>query len=330
MAKRKNLRDPDILPFDYVSVLLNWRTNTLASNNPTLTISKVLGGTIPFNANIISTIAVDNSSTISFVFQSPFDINTSPWQFEMEIAFFTGTAKFRPHAVYNGSNNQITVKFNVANLTATTSYPLVFTAKRYRPTAQYLAQLATASQNPVTIGTAGSITSNIAYAVAPNTTQSGGGTLGHYFQAPTNFVINSVSAPPAFVSNTVAPNSFFVRIISIPSIGASTFTQLFFDGGTGVSSVPVNLTINTNQIIGIFSSVFFSGPSQYSQFTINTGGVATTANIAGFNTTVTNVLGIGSTNIALFTNVAYGFNSIGLSTVNITTAGGTAWSNIIY
>lgn len=324
MAKRKDLRNPDILPFDYVSVLLNWKTNTLGSNNPTLTVSKILKGTFPFGANVLSVTALDNSSTISFVFQSPFDINTSPWQFELEVAFTATVSKFRPTAVFNGSNNQITVKFNISTLTANTSYPVVFTAKRYRPTTQYLAQLATASQSPVTINPpAGNITSNLVYGV----TSTGGINfiLGHYFQAPVNFVINSVQYP----FNITASDQIIVRIIRLPSLNSSTFTSLFLGSAAlGVSTVPVNLTINTNEFIGIFCINLNGGLQHAPSFYIGVG-ITSTVTIAGISTTLYNTTG-DTSDINTFSGLIYTQPRIGIPNVNITTAGGTAWSNILY
>lgn len=337
MAKRKNLRNPDILPFDYVSILLNWRTNSPLTATPTFTVAEVLGGTFPFNARMLSFTAVDSSSSISFVFQSPFDINTSPWQFELELAFTTTISKFRPTAVYNGSNNQVTVKFNVGVLTINTSYPVVFTAKRYRPTTQYLAQLAAAAQNPVTISPVGSITGDIVYSPTTTVLTANLNTYGNYFVAPNNFVINSIALDPipALINSGwyTATSSFIGKIIKLPSfpiVAGASYINLFTSSLTSAtSSVPVNLTVNTGDIIGIFSSLFVGAANSWYCTMTNNNNTPTTCTIGGVTATVNNLMGTGG-DITNFTSIAPGSTYLATSKVNITTAGGTSWSNILY
>lgn len=349
MDKRKNLRNPDSLAYDYVSVLLNWITAASLSTTPTFTVSKVLGGTFPFNANMLSFTSGDSSSTISFTFASPFDINTSPWQFELEVAFVSGISKFRPHAVYNGSNNQITVKFNVSNLTATTSYPLVFTAKRYRPTAEYLAQLATASQNPVTVGIAGSTSGTTPVAANTGLTipLTGSFTAGYQFTAPTNFTLTSVTfeAPAGVVGSSLY--GAFVDIIRYtttfpvsPGVntGFTFITELAigFPISSGNITMPAgSIAVNTGQIIALFISM--STGSNINN-TISQGIANNySTNIAGIPVTLSRVT--ATTNILQTTifpgGTTYIYSEpsalyIPRISFAYTTAGGTAWSNIIY
>lgn len=326
MAKRKNLRNPDILPFDYVSILLNWRTNSPLTATPTFTVAEVLGGTFPFNANMLSFTAVDNSSSISFVFQSPFDINTSPWQFELELAFTTTVSKFRPTAVYNGSNNQITVKFNISPLVATTSYPVVFTAKRYRPTTQYLAQLAAAAQNPVTIqGGAPGGTVSLNYPSTTGTSAPATTVAGHVFTAPNSFTITEIK--------NIDPVSLYsIKIVRLSApIPTGTHTVLYeaFNQAASVILNP-NIQINTNEIICVFHC--FGTPTNVAKvhstttYSLNFNGVSATVSEVRANT-VTNTNDITQS----FTNF---FNTAGLppsiSNITIATVPAVSWSNIIY
>lgn len=324
MDKRKNLRNLDSLAYDYVSVLLNWKTAASLSTTPTFTVSKVLGGTFPFNADMLSFTPADSSSTISFTFASPFDINTSPWQFELELTFTTSISKFRPTAVYNGSNNQITIKFNVGSLTANTSYPVVFTAKRYRPTTQYLEQLATAAQLPVTVSATPNSIVSLNYPSSTSSAAPATSVLGHTFTAPNSFTITQIKA-----IDIAAPYS--VKIVKIfAPLPTTTHTVLYqvFNQAPSVILNP-NIQINTNESICIFHC--YGSPTNVSKtsptltYTLNFGGVSATVSEVRANTTT------GTNDITQsFTN----FFAIGappsLSDITITTAGGTAWSNIIY
>lgn len=331
MAKRKNLRNPDILPFDYVSVLLNWTTTSPLTATPTFRVSKVLKGTFPFDATMLSFTAVDSSSSISFTFQSPFDINTSPWQFELELAFTTTVSKFRPTAVYNGSNNQITVKFNVGNLVINTAYPVVFTAKRYRPTTQYLAQLAAASQNPVSINSTGSINSTFFFNTSGTSGTTASEVPGFIFQAPSNFVITTAGFP-FFAANS----TFYLRIIKFTTmptnnVSTSNFTNLFNSNSTSSNLLSANVNVNTGDIIAIFSSRFQFSTFSYSFPTFL--GTPYTVNINGTIVPIEYLGGSVGSQIDTFTNITRQASTSFLpfpSTVNFTSAGGTAWSNILY
>lgn len=329
MAKRKNLRNPDILPFDYVSILLNWRTNSPLTATPTFTVAKVLGGTFPFNANMLSFTAVDSSSSISFVFQSPFDINTSPWQFELELAFTATVSKFRPTAVYNGSNNQITVKFNISPLVATTSYPVVFTAKRYRPTTQYLAQLAAASQNPVTVSSTGQIQVTTPLANSFQTEAIGSSsTYGYYFTAPSNFTISNLGH--AVLADFT--NLGFIWDVEVVLLNAAlpttNITTLYYGAAfTPVNNISVSIPIFTNNVIAIFSN-YSTGINWRNAFRLNVGSQVTTIN--GTSVTLNGIartpFQLGPPNPA--TNFAAALTNIGAT--RFSTGGGATWSNIIY
>lgn len=327
MAKRKNLRNPDILPFDYVSILLNWRTNSPLTATPTFTVAEVLGGTFPFNARMLSFTAVDSSSSISFVFQSPFDINTSPWQFELELAFTTTVSKFRPTAVYNGSNNQVTVKFNVGVLTINTSYPVVFTAKRYRPTTQYLAQLATAAQNPVTIS---SIGASSEIPTPPATNYANGIAMGFYFTAPSNFTISAIERR-SNIDFTTNATSWITQVVKLNAALPTNNNTILYSSGLltpATVSVNVSIPIAANDVIAVFSqystsvsnSNFFANPVNSYASTIN-GTPVTLNRIARFP----EELGFTSTN---FTD-GTGFNPI-IGTTKLFIGGAPTWSNLIY
>lgn len=320
MDKRENLRNPDLLPFDYVSVLIEWQSN------PSLVfrVVKVLKSSIPFNAEMLSIAGSNGNNTVNFTFQSPFDVLTSPWQFELEASFTAAAGRYRPTAVYNASNNLVVVKFpTLANIVPSGSF-VVFTAKRYRPSTQYLAELAAASASPVSIQAGGGATQ----LPLPNAINYGSPitTSGFYFTAPTDFTITSLQF--------LVPGSVVSGVIKILQLNAplptNNFSILYDSGLVAVNSLNVSVFIASGSTIAIFSRCTNNTGVNNAVTTISPASSISTT-ISGNSVTLTScsaTTSISSNLASTITNV----QSLGVSLVGtgVTYGGPATWSNIIY
>jgi len=329
MDKRKNLRNPDLLAHDYVSVLIQW------DDAPSFIfrVAKVLGSSFPFNAEMLSITGSDSNLTVDFRFESSFDINTSPWQFELEVAFTTATAKFKPSAMYNASNNLIKVRFALGGNTIPPNSYLVFTAKRYRPNTQYLAELAAASASPVTIQ-GGGVSTEIPTVTAA--TESGSNTVqGFYFVAPApSFTINTITrnAPP--LGNT-GYTDWNVKILKLNAAMPTSSFSVLYQNSTPIpfstTSVGVSVVVNPSDRIVVLTNninptLFFGDPVYFGVTGTNT--FSSTIN----GTPVSLIAAQQTPNIDISVNTGITISStIELrSSIKLFYGGAATWSNIIY
>ncbi len=329
MDKRENLRNPDLLPFDYVSVLIEWQSN------PSLVfrVVKVLKSSIPFNAEMLSIAGSNGNNTVNFTFQSPFDVLTSPWQFELEASFTAAAGRYRPTAVYNASNNLVVVKFPILTNVVPSGSFVVFTAKRYRPTTQYLAQLAAASASSVTIASAAGAPTEISNIVPTDTTVSSLSTFGIRLTAPSNFVITGIqrySNPYGVVSDN-SMVSWNIKIVkfnaALPTTNASTlFEQYNIPYATNTLN-SLNIIINSADTIGVLVNykdsgnniLYYGNPFSNGPYNVIINGSSVAVNGLQYSSTITTTGGNFSATNSLFA-----------ASIKLFYGGTSSWSNIIY